>query len=314
MTSSVRVEWRPDRALDIKSTIGSMRRGSGDPTFVIEATGAIWRTLRTPEGTATQHLRIMDGSVIADHWGLGAQWAAQRVPHLLGEFDDHGSFPSALLKESAHPRLHDTWTTLLHRGWRVPSSGEVFITLVAAVLEQKITGVEARRAWRWLVNKHGEDAPVAPGMPAGLKVAPEANGWKRIPSWDWHQAGVDSKRSGTIVSLCPYANRIDECRELPLDAARARLQSFPGIGIWTTAEVMQRALGDADAASFGDYHIPKNTVYALTGREDGDDDAMAQVLQPFAGHRFRVTRIVEVAGIQRPPRGPRMTIQDHRRI
>ncbi len=54
-------------------------------------------------------------------------------------------------------------------------------------------------------------------------------------------------------------------------------------------------------------------VFAFTGRTDGTDERMAELLEPFAGHRYRVQRLVELAGITKPARGPRMTIADHRR-
>ena len=71
-----------------------------------------------------------------------------------------------------------------------------------------------------------------------------------------------------------------------------------------------RALGDPDAVSFGDYHIGKNVTYALTG-EVGDDERMAELLEPWAGHRYRVQRLVELAGLGRPRRGARMAPRTH---
>ena len=53
--------------------------------------------------------------------------------------------------------------------------------------------------------------------------------------------------------------------------------SVPGVGVWTAAETAHRALGDADAVSFGDYHVAKNVGWALTG-EAVDDDGMAELL------------------------------------
>ena len=66
--------------------------------------------------------------------------------------------------------------------------------------------------------------------------------------------------------------------------------------MWTSAEVRFRALGDADAVSFGDYHIAANVGYALTG-EPVDDEGLAALLEPYAGHRHRVQRLVELAGL-----------------
>jgi 3-methyladenine DNA glycosylase/8-oxoguanine DNA glycosylase len=306
------MEWTPSRPLSIAGTIGSLRRGSADPTYLADA-DSVWRTLHTPLGPATQHICRDGSAVIGRHWGPGASWAAERLPRLLGEDDDASTMNAEALAGAHHPDLGTAWLRMSREGWRVPSSGEVFTTLIAAVLEQRVTGVEARRAWRWLTLHHADPAPPAPGMPVGMRCPLSADQVRRIPSWDWHRAGVDPQRSRTLVQVAPYAHRIEECRDLALDKAVQRLTAFPGIGDWTAAEVRQRALGDADAVSFGDFHIPANTVYALTGRIDGDDHLLAEVLAPWTGHRFRITRAVEIAGISRPRRGPRMTIQDHRR-
>ena len=63
----------------------------------------------------------------------------------------------------------------------------------------------------------------------------------------------------------------------PDDAAR-RLSAVPGIGAWTVAEIAQRALGDADALSVGDYHLSQFVGWALVGRPL-DDDGMVELLR-----------------------------------
>ena len=42
------------------------------------------------------------------------------------------------------------------------------------------------------------------------------------------------------------------------------------------------------------------------------DEQMARLLEPFAGHRHRVQRLIETSGITKPARGPRASITDHR--
>ena len=60
----------------------------------------------------------------------------------------------------------------------MPRSGRVLEALVPAVLEQKVTGREAWRAWRWLVRRYGEPAPGPAGLlPDGLRVPPAARTW-----------------------------------------------------------------------------------------------------------------------------------------
>jgi 3-methyladenine DNA glycosylase/8-oxoguanine DNA glycosylase len=74
--------------------------------------------------------------------------------------------------------------------------------------------------------------------------------------------------------------------------------------------VRARALGDPDAVSFGDYHVAKNVTLVLTG-EVGDDALMAELLEPWAGHRHRVQRLVELGGLARPRHGARMAPRTH---
>jgi 3-methyladenine DNA glycosylase/8-oxoguanine DNA glycosylase len=184
--------------------------------------------------------------------------------------------------------------------------------MVIAVLEQKITGIQARRAWRSMLTEVGEPAPGP--APTTMRVLPTAESLRKVPSWRWHRWGVTPHQAATIMRVLHSAGRVEQCADLPITDARRRLGSIDGIGPWTVAEVSQRALGDADAVSFGDYHLAKHLVYAFTGERDGTDEQMAALLEPFAGHRYRVQRILELSGVARPARGPRITIADHRRI
>ena len=147
-----------------------------------------------------------------------------------------------------------------------------------------------------------------------MRVPPSPEAIRTVPSWQWHRWGVGPQQAATMMRAMAVAGRLEQCADLPVAQARARLGAVVGIGPWTVAEVAQRALGDADAVSFGDYHLAQQVVYAFTGEMDGTDEQMAALLEPFAGHRYRVQRLVELCGISRPARGPRMTIADHRRI
>ena len=106
------------------------------------------------------------------------------------------------------------------------------------------------------------------------------------------------------------ASALERTVGLSADEVDRRLRSVPGIGVWTSAEVRFRAHGDADAVSFGDYHVAKNIGWALTGTPV-DDDGLAELLEPYRPHRFRVQRLVELAGLRRPRHGPRMAPRRH---
>jgi 3-methyladenine DNA glycosylase/8-oxoguanine DNA glycosylase len=296
--------WRPSWPASIGATLGSLRRGRGDPAYHRADDGALWRTTRTPEGSATQRLSSVDGAVVSSSWGPGADWVADRLPVLLGVDDDVTGFDASL-----HPLVAEQWR-LRGAGMRTPSTGAVLEALVAAVIEQRVTGMEARRAWRWLLTAYGEPAPGP--APEHMRVFPEQAVVASVPSWEWHRAGVDGSRAATVMRAVSYAGRLEECVGMTHAAARARMESIPGIGVWTSAEVASRALGDADAVSFGDFHVAKNVVYALTGETDGTDDRLAELLEPWRGHRGRVVLLVELTGISRPARGPRYSPLDFR--
>ena len=65
-----------------------------------------------------------------------------------------------------------------------------------------------------------------------------------------------------------------------------------------------RAWGDPDAVSVGDYHLPNLVAWALAGEPRGTDARMLELLEPFAGQRGRVIRLLELSGLSRPRRAP----------
>lgn len=298
--------WRPDWRVDLLATLGPLRRGTGDPTQRLDAAGTLWRASRTPDGPATSALEVHAGlgEVRVRAWGPGAAWSLETVPDLLGAGDDPSGF------EPAHPVLRDMWRR--HAGWRVPRTQRVLEALAPAVLEQKVTGREAWRAFRSLVRRYGEPAPGPVGHETmGLVVPPDARTWALVPSWEWHRAGVDLSRSRTLVTAAGSAGRLERLVTLPPAEAATRMRSLPGVGAWTAAEVGQRALGDADAVSVGDFHLSKRVGVALVG-EPVDDDAMLELLEPYRGHRYRAVRMVELSGLAPPRRGPRLEVRDYR--
>jgi 3-methyladenine DNA glycosylase/8-oxoguanine DNA glycosylase len=96
-------------------------------------------------------------------------------------------------------------------------------------------------------------------------------------------------------------------------AVERALRTVPGVGAWTAAEVAQRAHGDADAVSVGDFHLPSLVGWALAGRRM-DDDGMLELLEPYRPYRAWVVRLIELGG-PRPPRfGPRFAPRSYANI
>lgn len=301
MSSPATLRWRPERPLDIRRTLGPLRRGSADPTFQTDQAGALWRTTTTPDGPATVQLAYDGVTVLAQAWGPGAQWALAAVPDSLGATDDPGGF------QPPPGWVADTWRR--HPGLRIPRTRRVWDSLCLAVLEQKVTGKESRRSWRELIALAGTPAPGP--APLGMQVPATPEAVLAIPDWGWHRCGVDGARRRALRAAATVARRLEEAVDLPAEAALTRLQVVPGIGPWTAAEVAQRALGDADHVSVGDYHLAKFVGSALIGRRV-DDDGMLELLAPYRPHRHRLVRLLEVSGYSAPRFGPRASIRDYR--
>ena len=234
-------------------------------------------------------------------WGPGASWLLGTLPAALGAGDDPAGFVPV------HPVLCQLSRRL--PGLRIGRTGLVMEALVPAVLEQKVSGVEAHRAWRRLMLKFGEPAPGP--CPPGMRVFPPPEAWRRIPSWEWHRAGAEAVRARTIIGACRVASRLEEIVSMRPAAADRRLRSLPGIGPWTSAEIRQRACGDPDAVSVGDLHLPGVVGWALIGRVV-DDAGMLELLGRYTGHRHRAASLLVAGGFGPPRRAPRMPLRDYR--
>lgn len=286
--------------LDLGRTLRPLSHGAFDPTVRVGREG-VWRATRTPEGPATLRLSVHGDAVRARAWGPGAAWALEGVPDLIGASDDRSGFDS---------RRHPAIAALARRfaGLRIPRTAAVLEALVPAVLEQKVTGIEAKRAFRALVRSHGERAP-GPAGDAGLLLLPAAAILAATPSYAFHRFGVERKRAETVRRVAAVAPSLERLAGLSPTEARRRLCSVPGIGPWTAAEVGLVALGDADAVPVGDYHLPHQVAWVLAGEARADDARMLELLEPFAGHRGRVVRLIEAAGIAAPRYGPRVELR-----
>jgi 3-methyladenine DNA glycosylase/8-oxoguanine DNA glycosylase len=299
-------EWLPPYPLDLAGVLFPLRRGRGDPTWRSGADGhAIWRTSTTPDGPATLRLhRRGDGTVVAAGWGPGAQWELDGLPGLLGVDDRPEDF------RPHHPLISDAARRM--PGMRLGATRRVWDQLVPAVLEQKVTGTEAHRSWRELCWRFADPAPgPAELVPKGMRVPPTPAQIRGVPDWEWHKAGVDSARRRAILACAAVAHRLEKAAELRGEEGRILLRRIPGIGVWTAAEIAQRAWGDPDAVSFGDFHIPTVVGWALVGRPL-DDAGMLAELAPYVPQRQRAVRYVEASGFRRPRFGPRYSPRDYR--
>lgn len=280
-------------------TLSPLRRGRGDPCFHVAGDGVIWQASLPPTGPVTARITCTAADTVdVEAWGPGAAEFLDDAPAMLGADDDDAGFaptePTIALARRRVPHL------------RLGRTGRVLEALIPAVLEQRVTGIDAFRAWRLLVTKFGT---VTPGpAPAHMRVPPSPQVWRRIPSWDFHRANVDPRRARTVVLCAQRAESLERLSARPTEQARAAMTSLPGIGEWTAAETAQRAWGDPDALSVGDYHLAKTVGWSLLGHPI-DDDTMVKLLEPMRPHRHRAVRLLFASGLARNPRfGARLAI------
>jgi len=289
------------------NTLAPLRRGPRDPCFQLAGDGTVWRTSLLPSGPVTAKISARHaaphtkapGSAHCEAWGGGAEEFVEMLPGLLGADDDASGFvPRDPTVAAAHRRLPHL---------RLGRTGQVLEALIPAVIEQRVPGADAFWSWRVLVSKYGTPAPGP--APAVMRVPPSAEVWRHIPSWEFHRANVDPKRAQTVVACARRAVSLERLISRPAAQAREALTSMPGVGEWTAAETAQRAFGDADAVSVGDYHVAKMIGWTLLGRPV-DDAAMLELLEPMRPHRHRVVRLLEASGLAyEPRRGPRLPVQ-----
>jgi 3-methyladenine DNA glycosylase/8-oxoguanine DNA glycosylase len=300
-TTVTRTMTPPER-YHLAASVGPLVLGRFDPCGGFRGRD-FWFAGRTPEGPATLQLARVGAELVATGHGAGAGWMVERSDAIAGLRDDVSDFHGLAARHPLVARLAKTFA-----GVRMPATGLLFPRALRAVLEQKVTGQEAHRAYRAIVRHFGEPAP----GPAGLTLPPDPAAVASTPYWQFHPFGVEQRRTQTLLRVAAEAARLERCAD-SADATR-RMIAIPGIGPWTAAEVVRIVYGDPDAVSVGDFHIPNSVAWALAGEPRGTDARMLELLEPFAGHRGRVCDLLAAGGIGAPKFGPRMPIRSFARF
>jgi 3-methyladenine DNA glycosylase/8-oxoguanine DNA glycosylase len=296
-------------------TLRPLAMNGHDPCARVGARDAWW-TARTPDGPATLHLAHTGAQAIATAYGAGSAWILDQADAVLGLRDDVSDFAALAATDPVVRAAHHA-----HPGLRLMASGRIFAHLVPTILTQKVTGLEASRAYLGIARSFGEPAP---GPLPGLLLPPDATAIATTPYWAFHRFGLEQRRADTLRRVAAMGDRLDRAP----DAATARtlLLSVAGIGEWTVAEVTRLAYGDPDAVTVGDYHLPNHVVYALTGaaragardavpgRISSADARMLEVLEPFRPQRARVVQLLLANGASAPRFGPRSTVRSFARF
>ena len=284
---------RPTLPISVSLSLRTLSHGPRDPSVRVRH-GEVWRATHTPAGPATVLYEQRGDEIVVTAWGTGAEWCLATAPDVLGARDRLEGFQPHRHRIVAdlHRRFEDLRLTATHC---------VLEAAVPTVLEQKVTSEEAHESWRKIVWRWGRPAP----GPGRMQLPPAPDRLGAEPYYRYHAFGVERKRADIVRRLASRAVRVEEAMTL----GRSRLEAFPGVGQWTSAKVAQVAWADPDAVAVGDYHLASAVVYAFTGLRGGDDDAMLELLAPFAPHRGRVARLIKTGYGPPPRRAPRARLR-----
>ncbi len=298
MTGDLAFELPCPRRYDLVRTMRQVHHGPLDPTMRI-ARGLAWRATRTPEGPVTFRVGRLRGRdrLRVDAWGPGAGWVREHGAALVGLRDD----PAAFLPE--HPVLRPLARKFA--GVHLPQAGVMLERLVPIIFGQLVTWREAMRALRGLVSGYGDDAP----GPIALRMMPAAATLARLPEYAYAQWGGLAKQARAIQEAARHATMLEALLTLPFAEASAQLQRLRGIGPWTSAIALANATGYPDAVPLGDLHLPGTVGHALAREPEADDARMLELLEPFAGQRWRALQLIHAGNLGPPRRGPRQPMR-----
>jgi 3-methyladenine DNA glycosylase/8-oxoguanine DNA glycosylase len=286
-------------ALDGVDPASALPRGLGrfDPSCT-SGPGMLARAVHTPGGPGTIRFDWSPGGHAAvAAWGPpdAVDWLLGAAPAWLGLGDDVSDF------RPAHPLVAELWRR--SPGARLGASGVVWSELLPTIVSQRVQFPDAARSWRRLVRAHGT---AAPGR-LGLWLAPSPERLRSLSYHDLHRFDLERRRADALLTAARHADRLEAAVAMPIDRAVARVQALPGLGAWTATSTAAAALGHPDTVVLGDFWFPTVVRHALAGDRTWcpDDGPMLALLEPFAGHRGRVVRMLCAAGFQPARRAPR---------
>lgn len=276
---------------DLAKTLWLAGMGHRDPTLRLSESSA-QLAFQTPEGPVTVSAEREANTVRVDGVGPGAEWIQPQLPALFGLHDRPADFQPA-------GRLGKLVQQL--PGVHLPTLPVVFHKLVQIVLQQLVSWSDAVHGWRQIVRRFGIESPCG-----HLRLPPTAQQFSRLGYYDLVACHVMPKQARLILHLAREANRIEHLAASDISALEKYLLSVRGVGPWTVQHLLGSSLGCSDAVLIGDFGLPHAVAYFLIGRERSDDEEMLRLLEPYAGHRFRVINYLWQAGHFAPRRGPRM--------
>ena len=291
------------RPLNLECTLRVLSLWGATTWIKVDESGA-WYARRARSGPGTVHIRHRGDHLLVETFGAGGESVLEDVPALVG-LDDvglEGVAPAHPMIEELKKRMH---------GCRQGRSGQVYPRLISAGLAQKVSGAQSKPALRRLAYRWGERAP---GPRDDLQLLPEPRALARRPYYEFHALGIERHRADLVRRIADRAEALQRAAKMSFADARAHLEKLPGIGPWTSGVVMGGPLGDPDAIPIGDYHLANQVAWCLAGEPRAEDERMLELLEPYAGRRGLVARLIKLSGEKAPRFGPRRPLHDIRKL
>lgn len=272
----------PLAPFELRRSFTMQALGAFDPTAVFASDSVFIKNFVSRGSVVTVRCEARDGElVITGDGGALEAWARWLPPD-----DGQAAFaPSHEKLAQLHRRL--SGLRLLRVPW-------LFDLACGAVLQQRIAFVDAVKQFGRIAKAFGVRVGEGAAFPDGPALA-------KVPLFELQRLGVDAQRARTLHALAKSeAQRPFLSSQTSFDEIVRRLELLPGIGPWTMGMIRGYGLGDPDAVIVGDLGLPHLVCWALAGEPRGTDSRMLELLEPFRGHRFRVTRLLHAAGISVP--------------
>ncbi len=292
------------RPYDPAATLSLLSIGPGDPCLRVDGPNRVRLALNGPTDDLVLTVESTSDRLDVRVVGADADWLQPLLPALLGlDFEVPTLDRPRRLREVAHR----------YRGMRLPRAPLLFPRLVPIVLQQLISWRDAAHGWRQLVRRHGRPADGYDDLIA----PPAADVLARMPSHAFVECGILPQHGRRIVSLAREARRIEKAWNAGLDDDAVRrtcdfLGRLRGIGPWTLGYLRGSSMADADALVPGDYSFPSQVAFFFERAEEGTDEDLFRLLQPYEPNRFYVLWLVIKSHAQPPRRAPRGQPLRHR--
>ena len=290
----------------------SLRAGPGDPSWRREPDGTLWWTTTTPRGPRAA--AAGDPARAGRGRGLGVgprrRLAPRRRPGPAGPRrppDDFRPLPE-------HPAARCARGTRGRAGGcRAPAGCSTLRARLPRPAGHRRGGGHGLADAAARVRRAGPGRRAEPGGPAhGLRAAPTGAAWRRVPSWEWLQAGVDQHRRAPLLAGAGAPHGLERTLALHRTAEADRpCGRCPGSAGGPRPRCASARTATPTRCPSGTSTSRATSRSRSTG-EVMDDDACAEVVRCYARAPVPGAAAARARrGVQRPRRAPRMTLPTH---